>query len=152
MKKFNFKLQSVLKYRSHLENLARQEAMKALMDITQCENAMAQIRQERQSLALRIEQETTKGVSAQMFRHYNDYLDALDADIVRKENEKIQLNKVLAVKQQTLIQKGVERKAIERLKEKKRAEYIDEMMAEEQKIADDIASLKKARGDSHDLS
>lgn len=152
MKKFNFKLQSVLKYRAHLENLAHQEAMKASMDIARCENEIAELHKTRQSVAERIAQETAKGISAQMFRHYNGYLDSLDGDIVRKENEKIQLNKILAVRQQELTKKSVERKVIERLKEKKRMAYIEEMVAEEQKMADDMASLKKAREASHDVS
>ena len=152
MKKFVFKLQSVLKYREHLENIARQEVVKALMDVTDCEKQIKDMRQVRLALADQIEKKTIKGIPAMLFRQYNDYMDSIENDIVLKMQEHQQLQKVLAVKQQLLTKKSVGRKIIERLMDKKRAEYIEEMMKEEQNIADEFSSLKKAREASHDAS
>ncbi len=152
MKKFIFKLRSVLKYRKHLENLAQQEATQALMDVSECKEKIKIIIQSQQVLGDRIEEETFKGISAILFRQYNDYMESLENDITLKEQELLTLEKLLAVKQQALTKKSVERKVIERLREKKRAEYIEDMLAEEQKISDDISSLKKAREASHDPS
>lgn len=152
MKKFDFKLQSVLNYREHLENLARQEVIQVLKDMTDCEKRIKQIRQAQQLLADQMENEAVKGISAILFRQYNDYLDSLGDDIALKLQELEQLQKMLAVKQQFLTKKSVDRKVIERLREKKRGEYLEEVMYEEQKIADDISSLKKAREVSHDSS
>ncbi|SLM29257.1 FliJ [Desulfamplus magnetovallimortis] len=152
MKKFSFKLQAVLKYRKHLENLARQEAMKALMDVNECRQMIEQMHKERQTLAEHIDRETARGIPALLFRQYNDYMDSIENDIAFKEQEYVHLQKQLETKQQQLTKKSVDRKVIERLREKKRSEYIEEMVAEEQKIADDISSLKKAREASHELS
>ncbi len=152
MKKFNFKLQPVLKYREHLENIAKQEYVQSYMDVTACEEQIKQMEQQYQIMANSVEQETRKGISAQLFRQYNDYLEALENDIELKRKEHEQLKKVLAVKQQTLTKKSVEKKVIERLKQKKREEYIEEFMAEEQKRADDMTSLKTAREASGDVS
>ncbi len=152
MKKFVFKLQSVLKYRKHLENLVRQELMKVLMDVTNCEKRIKEMRQAQQALADRVERKTVKGIPAMLFRQYNDYMDSIKDDIALKMQEHQQLKQLLAVKQQLLTKKSVDRKVIERLREKKRAEYLEEMMAEEQKIADEVSSLKKAREGSHDAS
>lgn len=145
MKKFNFKLQPVLKYREHLENLARQEYVKAQMDVNSAKEMIVLMEQEYEITADNIEQQTSKGISAMLFRQYNDYLDSLENDIVLKRKEHEQLKKVVAVKHQALTKKSVEKKVIERLKEKKKSEYVEEFQVEEQKRADDISSLKKAR-------
>lgn len=145
MKKFNFKLQPVLKYREHLENLARQEYVKAQMDVNAAKEMIVLMEQEYEITADNIEQQTSKGISAMLFRQYNDYLDSLENDIVLKRKEHEQLKKVVAVKHQALTKKSVEKKVIERLKEKKKSEYVEEFQVEEQKRADDISSLKKAR-------
>lgn len=152
MKKFVFKLKSVLNYREHLENLARQEVMKVLTDMDECRKRMERMRQARQMLAVQVEKETVKGISAILFRQYNDYMDSLERDISLMEQDLAQLQKVLAVKQQFLTKRSVDRKVIERLRDRKRAEYLQEVMSEEQKSADEISSLKKAREVSHDAS
>ncbi|MBF0202154.1 MAG: flagellar export protein FliJ [Desulfamplus sp.] len=152
MKKFTFKLQSVLKYRRHLETLARQEAMKALMDVNECEKMIADMKRDLDLLARQVEDETVKGISSALFRQYNEYLDSLDDDIKLKEQEHIRLQQTLSLKQKALTDKSVDRKIIERLREKQRTSYIEEMLAEEQKTMDDISSLKKAREVSNDLS
>lgn len=152
MKKFNFKLQSVLKYREHLENLAKQEYVQALMNVKDAEKQIKIMEEALQVMANDIEQETRKGIPAPLFRQYNDYLESLENDIALKHKEYEQLEKILAVKQQLLTKKSIERKVIERLKEKKRGEYVEEFIAEEQKRADDMTSLKTAREASENAS
>ncbi|MBF0302473.1 MAG: flagellar export protein FliJ [Desulfamplus sp.] len=152
MKKFNFRLQPVLKYREHLENIAKQEYFQASMDVKSAEEQIKQMEQGYQITSDNVEQETRKGIPAQLFRQYNDYLEALENDIILKRKEHEQLQKVLAVKQQALTKKSVERKVIERLREKKKSEYVEEFMAEDQKRADDMTSLKTAREASGNAS
>ncbi|MBF0257565.1 MAG: flagellar export protein FliJ [Desulfamplus sp.] len=152
MKKFNFKLHPVLKYREHLENIAKQEYVKAYMDVKTAQEMILQMEQAFQILADKVDQETITGISSMMFRQYNDYLDSLESDIELKRKELEQLQRVQAVKQQALTNKSVAKKVIERLREKKRGEYLEEFQAEEQKRADDIASLKKAREVSENVS
>ncbi|MBF0233655.1 MAG: flagellar export protein FliJ [Desulfamplus sp.] len=152
MKKFNFKLYPVLKYREHLENIAKQEYVKAYMDVKTAQEMILQMEQAFQILADKVDQETITGISSMLFRQYNDYLDSLESDIELKRKELEQLQRVQAVKQQALTKKSVAKKVIERLREKKRGEYLEEFQAEEQKRADDIASLKKAREASENVS
>lgn len=152
MKKFNFRLQPVLKYREYLENVARQEYVEAHMGVKAVEEQIAQMEQHYLDHAEMVEQKTLEGISSLLFRNYNEYLDSIEKDIVLKRKEHEQLQRVLAVKQQALTKKSVERKVIERLKEKKRGEYVEEFQAEEQKRSDDISSLKKAREVSENAS
>jgi len=152
VKKFNFRLQPVLKYREYLENVARQEYVESYMGVKAVEEQIAQMEQHYLDHAEMVEQKTLEGISSLLFRKYNEYLDSIEKDIVLKRKEHEQLQRVLAVKQQALTKKSVERKVIERLKEKKRGEYVEEFQAEEQKRSDDISSLKKAREVSENAS
>ncbi|MBF0204075.1 MAG: flagellar export protein FliJ, partial [Desulfamplus sp.] len=133
MKKFNFRLQPVLKYREHLENLAQQEYVKACMDVVKANEQIVQMEQEYRVIIDIVEQKTVKGISAQLFRQYCEYQDSLENDIDLKRKEHEQLQRIAAVKLQALTKKSVERKVIERLKDKKRSEYVDEFQMEEQK-------------------
>lgn len=152
MKKFNFRLQPVLKYREHLENVARQEYVEAYMAVQAAQEEIVQMEQEYQIQADDVEQKTRNGISAPLFRQYNEYLESIERDILLKRKEHEQLKRVMAVKQQALTKKSVEKKVIERLREKKRSEYVDEFQAEEQKRSDDVSSLKKAREASENIS
>lgn len=145
MKKFNFKLQPVLKYREHLENIAKQEYVQSFMDVKAAQEQIKKMEESYQIMSDSIETAAQKGISAQLFRQYNDYLNSLENDIELKRKEHEQLQRVLAVKQQALTKKSVDKKVLERLREKKRDMYVEEFIAEDQKRADDMTSLKTAR-------
>ncbi len=145
MKKFTFKLESVLKYRKHLENLAQEEVVKAHINVINSEKKLKYLKQESLKSTQELDKSTLKGITATLFRQYNDYIDSVQGDIVAKIKELQTLKQIFAQKHKELTQKSVDRKIIERLKEKKRLEYMDEVLTEEQIIADEVASLKKAR-------
>ncbi|MFO7748846.1 MAG: flagellar export protein FliJ [Desulfobacteraceae bacterium] len=145
MKRFRFRLEALLKYRHHLEYLAQQETAEAYRDVRQAENEIARLNETFSRTAREIDRAAAKGISAWDFKQFNDYLDGVASDIEEVEKRKRQLAAVLAGKQKLLRERSVARKAIDRLKEKQKQQYMEEFLKEEQKMIDEISSLKKAR-------
>ncbi len=74
MKKFQFRLQSLLKYKRHLEQVAKQEMAKAVADVLACEQRIAQLQQERIAATDQLEALVEKGIGAGQFNRYRQLL------------------------------------------------------------------------------
>jgi len=145
MKKFQFKLQSLLKYKRHLEQVAKQEMAKTVADIQTCEQRITGLQKDRISATDQLESQVEKGMGAGQFNRYTEFITALDQSIILERNKKNELEKILGDKREALKQRTIEKKSLERLREKQAREYTHEMIREEQKSLDEMASLKTAR-------
>nr|WP_320015899.1 flagellar export protein FliJ [uncultured Desulfobacter sp.] len=150
MKKFQFRLQSLLKYKRHLEQVAKQEMAKAVADVLACEQRITEFQKDRVSATDQLESQVEKGMGAGQFNRYTEFITALDQMIILEQNKKNELEKILSDKRDALKQRTIEKKSLERLREKQAREYIQEMIREEQKGLDEIASLKTAREVNND--
>jgi flagellar FliJ protein len=145
MKRFEFKLQPLLKYREYLERIAQQNTAKAHMDVKNCEKQILHLKQIWDQNADKIEAIVVNGVSASEFRRYHHYLEAVESGIEDEKSRKIQLKKILKEKLLELKKKSVDKKAMELYREKLKTIYTREVIKIEQKELDEISSLKTAR-------
>lgn len=150
MKRFEFKLQALLNFRKHLERIAQQDLAKTVMAMTDCENQISALQDTHGQSAKRLELIVEKGVTAQEFKHHHAYLGSVTRMIAGEQQRKIQLEKVLIKKRVELKKRSIDKKAMERLREKQAKEYNQELLTAEQKELDEISSLKKAREISND--
>jgi flagellar FliJ protein len=145
MKRFEFKLQSLLNYKKHLEEMARQEMARAAADVNACEQRIRELGEERENAVTSIEKLVEDGVDAQAFKMYHGFVAALEQSITEEWQRKVALDKVLDEKRSVLKQRTIDKKAMERLRERRADEFMKEMLREEQKGLDEIAALKTAR-------
>ena len=150
MKRFEFKLQSLLNYRKHLERVAQQDMAKTVMAVAACEKQIGSLQTTHGQSSHRLEQTVEKGVGAHEFRQHQDYLGEVVRMIAQEKQHKVQLGKVLEKKRLALKKRSIDKKAMERLRESRAKEYNQELLAAEQKELDEISSLKKAREISND--
>lgn len=150
MKRFQFKLDPLLNYRSYQERLAQQETARAHMDVNGCRQMIRQLKQTRIRQADDIEKSLQKGLHSSQFKRYYEYLEALESQIADEKKRKVQLKKVLEEKVQVLKKKSVDKKAMELYRERQLARYNQELLRTDQKELDEISSLKTARKVSHD--
>jgi len=150
MKRFEFKLQALLNFRKHLERIAQQDLAKTVMAVTDCENQISSLQTTHGQSARRLESIVEKGVTAQEFKQHHTYMGAVTQMIAGEKQRKIQLEKVLIKKRIELKKRSIDKKAMERLREKQAKEYNQELLTAEQKELDEISSLKKAREISND--
>ena len=145
MKKFQFRLQSLLKYKHHLEQVAKQAMAQAVSDVLACEQRIIELQNNRISATDQLESMVEKGIVAGQFNRYRQFIIALDQMIVLERNRKNELEKILEEKRVALKQRTIDKKSLERLREKQTREYTHEMIREEQKILDETTSLRTAR-------
>jgi len=150
MKRFDFKLEPLLKYRKYQERLAQQKTAKAHMDVQDCEMQISRLLYARSENVRNMDQIVDQGVSAVEFKRYYQYQDAVENSIQQEIVRKRQLQRILNEKLTELKQKSVEKKAMETYREKRRYQYSQEMIRNEQKTMDDILSVKTARKISHE--
>lgn len=145
MKKFSFRLESLMKYRQYRELQAQQDVARAYRDVQVCEMRIHTLEQEHSRTAQTLDRVAVRGVTANEFKKYSDYLDGLSDDLAQLLQQKTALKTQLREKQTLLTQRSVDRQVLERLKIKKKNEYIQGFLRSEQNASDEIASLKKAR-------
>jgi flagellar FliJ protein len=145
MKRFEFKLQSLLKFRNHLERMAQQEMAQVLLEITDCEKQIDSLQTTHGQWGQKLDRLVVKGIGSQEFKRHQDYLGALLGMVEEETQRKVQLETLLEKKRLALKKRSIDKKAIERLREKQAEEYNQEMLVAEQKELDEISSLKKAR-------
>ncbi len=145
MKKFRFSLEPLLKYRTFMEQKAKQELAEALKNLSDCEEQIKKLENDKINAMVEMDMEMAKGISSDQYRLHTSFIDSLDAMILSEEDRRIRLMKVVREKQQALAKRSVDKKAIENLKQKKKTEYLEEMTSSQQKIADEIIMVRKAR-------
>jgi len=145
MKKFRFSLEPLLKYRTFMEQKAKQELAEALKNLSDCEEQIKKLENDKINAMIEMDREMAKGISSDQYRLHTSFIDSLDAMILSEEDRRIRLMKVVREKQQALAKRSVDKKAIENLKQKKKTEYLEEMTSSQQKIADEIIMVRKAR-------
>ncbi len=89
--------------------------------------------------------EMSRGISSDRFHFFTDYLSSVESLIEREEQKKEAFAGILKEKQIVLKQKSIERKTIEKLKEKQKSEYYDKMLKDMQKEVDDMVIIRQKR-------
>jgi flagellar FliJ protein len=145
MKKFQFRLEPLRKYREFLERQKQLEVAKARSDVLSCEESIEKARAARAEMVGSLEADLGKGMDAARFMQVRNYLSGLESFEASEEKRRIGLLKVLTRRQEELARKSIEKKAIERLKERQKEEYYAAMLKEEQKNMDDTMILRQAR-------
>jgi len=151
MKRFQFRLQALLKYKKHLEEMARQEMAKAISRVNACEERIQTLGKERRDVAHSLEQQVEKGMGSGEFKRYHEFIGVMDQMLVSQKKTKQRLEKELVEKRSMLAKRTIDKRAMERLREKRADEYTREMLKEEQKALDEVASLKRARELADDI-
>ena len=109
MKRFEFKLQTLLSFRKHLERVAQQDMAKTVMEVSACETQIDLLQTTHGQSARKLESIVEKGVAAQEFKQHYDYLGAVTQMIAEEQQRKIQLAKILQKKRVVLKKRSVDK-------------------------------------------
>lgn len=146
MKKFTFRLEPLLRYKEHLEKLAQRDVSEAHAHVIACEKQIAGFVDKLKITALELDERMSEGLSAENYHFYSDYLSGMAITLEQEERRLKALTTELARKQTILSRKSVEKKVLENLKERRKAEYYDQMDKLDRKITEDMTIIRKIRG------
>lgn len=142
MAKFSFKLQSLLNIKIQMEESLKNELGKATRKLEQEKNKLLLLEQENEECISTLKSKSTSGITVSKIQEYNSYLSLLKDKIkIQKENINYAQSIVDKYREQ-LIKMMQEKEILQKLKEKKHEEYLQEQAKAEQRINDEIVSYK----------
>ncbi|AEF83437.1 flagellar export protein FliJ [Leadbettera azotonutricia] len=142
MKRFSFNLEKVLTLRKFAEQEAKIELGRAVGVLSEIERHIVSVAQERFIAA---SNQFSPENSAAMIQQYMFYLLRLDATRDQLLKDAAQAELKVEQAREVFLEASRDRKVLDKLKEKRAAEYRKEMLDAEGKALDDIASGRLAR-------
>lgn len=146
MKKFQFSLKALLRYREHLEQIAMQELAKAQSDVNQVTAYIEEIEEEFSKARNNLEIESEKGITSEELGMYIDYLNGLEQKKYEAKEVLVRLMVIVEKRRSALQTKSIEKKIIMNLKDKRRTEYVNEALKSAQSDSDEMVLLSGVFG------
>ncbi|WP_010259176.1 flagellar export protein FliJ [Treponema primitia] len=137
MKRFRFGLQRVLELREYAEREAEIELGKAVGALTLIEQRIAAVAEDRFDAAAK---RFAPGNGLAEMQNYDRYILRLDQTRDKLLMDAARAELVVAEKRDIFLEASRERKVLDKIKDKRKAEYRKFAQAEENKELDDIAA------------
>jgi flagellar protein FliJ len=145
--RFKFPLQKVMDHRKILEGMAQKDFENAAAELNK-QVGILEIFEKLLKDAYEQSFQTQHAESGQTSEQLKQLHDFILGQKVRIERQKAKIQiceNIVEVKREILREKAVDYKIIERLRDKKKAEFEQEMRIKEQKELDEISVLRSAR-------
>ncbi len=142
MQKFGFRLESVLKLKSQLEDNAKNSLARATRELENQKAYLEDLKNINDGSMNSLNAEADEGIPVYRIKIYNNYLSLLKNKITNQKENVNNAERDVDINREGLIKAMQERKVLEKLKEKKFYEYIKEQNKEEQLIIDELNSFK----------
>jgi len=149
MKKFRFKLQTVLDVKERKEEMLRHELMKLQALKLEQEQLKKKIREEKASAAHEKGRHIGAGCDITRLRQFEEYISALLGQIDRAERQIQKLQAEVSSKRDEVIQDSKETKTFTRLKDRHFDVFKKMVIDNEQKQLDEMAVNKYNRKEQH---
>lgn len=143
---FKFRLQSVLFFRSTLEEKAQLALARAQHLLEEQSQRLQRLRDERQEMMAELERRKQGAMAATLYAIYVEGLVGMEGEIVRQVGTVEGQEQVVETCRQELARRMQDRKVMERLKEKDFQLFIAETLKREQKQSDEQAILRYGKG------
>lgn len=147
--KFKFSLEKVLRQRNIEVEIAQKNFIDAQRAYEQEQDRLNQmINLKQQSIAERYQLTQGQGHWLNRVDQINEFLVGQDQRIKNQNQRLSEFEKVVESKREILKVALTEAKIIEKLKEKKKAEFVSKIMKEEQAELDELAVLRFSRNEN----
>ena len=143
MKKFSYRMESVLKYRKFREKRAILKLMEMRKAHDMIEKKITGLKNEKIEVAERCRSESFQGIDAPLYKTYTSYLGSLSAGI---KNAAAELeDKRIALKQQEAVLKSetIKKKALETHRKSLFDAHTVKVGKEEQKLLDEMIIIRQ---------
>ncbi|MDW5597006.1 flagellar export protein FliJ [Conexibacter stalactiti] len=139
MTQFTFRLERVRALRERGEDLAKQELAGAMLRRTSCEERLRETGVELDAARDRQRDLSAIAVSAQDLIARQQYLERVERNRVQGQQELVQFEAEVDARRASLREAARDRQALERLKERRRADHARELARVEGAAMDEIA-------------
>ena len=145
MKKFSFQLEPVLKYKSDILEVRRNEHSRAIKAVVDQENHIQELENEKRAYMLEFEEKKKGFITVIEASVYESYLQRQNA-VIRTEHKKLkQLQKTEEEKRNIMIEAKKEKLSIEKLREIKVGQYNQAVQKENEMFIEEFVSNSRIR-------
>ena len=140
--RFRFRLESLLKFRQNEEEEARLELVRVRNEIARLEDELEKLENLiRESEEKRLEA-LSSGATGSVIRTWDEYIQKLRFEKVKLLGEIEKKREEEREKLEVYLERRRDRMALEKLKERKFQEYMEELNRQERKFLDEVAEKK----------
>lgn len=141
---FRFPLQKVMDHRKTLENLAQKDFQEAQGELTRRQEELRRLTEQLHQARLEAGrvQESAPGAAPERLKQIHEFTVLQEIRIERQKTKVAEAEKLVEEKREILREKAVDFKIMERLRERRREEYVRERKQAEQKETDEINVLR----------
>jgi flagellar protein FliJ len=145
---FKFNLESVLKHRKRLEELAQREYAEAQANVDECLRKIEGMYKRLDEVRIEIQQAQSNGTAhkVQEIREMEQFIGGQKIRIEALRQAARILLQIAEEKQEALIAAARDKKMLVKLREKKKVEYQEWLRGIETKEMDDMTSVRQAWG------
>jgi len=142
MQKFNFRLESVLKLKTQIEDNAKNNLALATRELEKQKYHLKELEEIKEASMDELSSAVNSGIPVYQIRNFNSFFGLMKSKIsLQKVNVNNAQNDV-DIKREALVKAMQEKKILEKLKEKKHMEYLKEQNKAEQQLIDELNSYK----------
>jgi len=143
MKRFSFRLGSILKYRNYMEKKAQMTLRDVRNEYMGRENKVKRLATKRIESIIKCRDEVMRGLNVPMYKIHQAFLLKLDHDLERADMELQEGEKKVKAQEEVLKGESIKKKALETLKDLQFKGYMKELGQEEQKFMDEMVMIRK---------
>lgn len=144
MAKFNFEMQPILNFKEQVERQKELDFAKALKLVNAEKEKLNSFYNEKDYSLKKLKNEAGKeNLDFAQFKFLNNYIEHLKISITRQKDVIMKAEIILEQKRLILTEAMKERKMLDKLKENKFENFLEEEKRAEQKVIDEIVSYKK---------
>lgn len=145
MKKFSFRLDAVLKLKQKKEDNFKLELAELKRTLEYEKAWLSKLKNDKLKCQNKLLQLRNKLMDINKLILYEKYLEALDRKIVTQTNCVSECKTAIEKKRIELLEASKEKKAVEKLYDKKYSEHLNNARKQEQKLFDEISTVKYGR-------
>lgn len=145
MRRFNFRLEGILRYRSMIEERRKMDLARETSLYERALKSLAEVRERIADVEGRLARKSAEGLTAAEARIHLRYLSFLREIERERQREVEEAGRRLEEARRKLIKSRRERKTVETLKERAYELYLEELKRDERKLIDEVSANKVAR-------
>ncbi len=143
MGKFGFRLESVLKLRTQLEDNAKNNLAHAARKLDHEVSHLERLKDQREESMSNLNAEVDKGgIEVYKIKNYNSFFASMKNKIAYQKENVNNAQNVVDINREALVKAMQERKILGKLREKRHEEFLKEQGKSEQLLIDELNSFK----------
>lgn len=142
MQKFGFRLESVLKLKTQIEDNAKNNLARSTRELQNQKNRLEELEEIKEVSMNKLTSEVDSGIPVYQIRNFNSFFGLMKNKITKQKVNVNNAQNDVDINREALVKAMQEKKILEKLKEKKYEEYLVEQNKAEQQLIDELNSYK----------